>query len=170
MMHSTSWIHQRERTLQDEQEFCFSGYADSLGRFVAIAGWLDHNRLLDRNMLLMIKDVLVTQYCSCISVWKDGQGDARSNLEKLIALYDGGDEILVAAGNDGFRILKMLEAPCSLQWTVIGHQKRPEILLSPVFEAHLRKSRKLIQTYAEEFKIESFFGSFRHWGHPFIDY
>ena len=44
-----------------------------------------------------------------------------------------------------------------MDWTVIGHQKRPEILLSPVFEAHLRKSRKLLQTYTEEFKIESFF-------------
>jgi len=65
MMRSTSWIHQRERTLKDEQEFCVSGVADSLGRFVAIPGWLflrDHNRLLDRNMLPMIKDVLVAQY------------------------------------------------------------------------------------------------------------
>jgi hypothetical protein len=89
-LRSTSWIHQRERALQDEQEFCV------LKEFLK-----DHNRLLDRNMLLMIKDVLVARYCSCISIWKDGQGDAFSNLEKLIALYDGGDAILVAAGNDG---------------------------------------------------------------------
>jgi hypothetical protein len=38
LMRSTSWIHQRERALQDEQEFCVSGDADSLGRFVAISG------------------------------------------------------------------------------------------------------------------------------------
>jgi hypothetical protein len=75
----------------------------------------DHNQLLDRNMLLMIKVVLVARFCSCIYIWKDGQGAACSNLEKLIALYDRGDAILVAAGNDGFRILKMLEAHCSLQ-------------------------------------------------------
>jgi hypothetical protein len=80
----------------------------------------------------------------------------------------------------------MLEAHCSPQWTLVGHQKRPEISLSPAFTAHLKKSRKLLETYAEEFRISSFFdcivdeqdplmirvyyGSFRHWGHPFIDY
>jgi hypothetical protein len=88
---STSWIQTREKTLKDEQEFCVSGDADGFGRFVAIPGWLflrDHNRLLGRNMLLMIKDVLVARYWSCVSVWKDGKGDARNNLVKLIALYN----------------------------------------------------------------------------------
>jgi hypothetical protein len=105
---------------------------------------------------------------------------------KLIALYDGGDAILSVAGNDGFRILKMIEAHCSLQWTILGHDKRPEIPLSPAFASHLAKSRKLLSTYAAEFRITEFFncileeddplmvgvfyGSFRHWGHPFIDY
>jgi len=130
-------------------------------------------------MLLMIKDVLVARYCSCVSVWKDGKGDCKKNLEKLVALYNGGDAILSVAGNNGFRILKMLEAHCSLQWTIIGHEKRPEIPLSPAFAAYLAKSRKLLTTYASEFRISEFFdplmigvfyGSFRHWGHPFIDY
>ncbi len=91
LLRSTSWIQIREKTLKDEQEFCVSGDADGFGRFVAIPGWLflrDHNRLLGRNMLLMIKDVLVARYWSCVSVWKDGKGDARNNLVKLIALYN----------------------------------------------------------------------------------
>jgi hypothetical protein len=116
--------------------------------------------------------------CFCLEGRK---GPARANLEKLVTLYNGGDAILSVAGNEGFHILKMLEAHCSLQWTIAGHQKRPEIPLSPAFETHLKKSRKIL-----EFRITSFFdcilsetdplmigvfyGSFRHWGHPFIDY
>jgi len=189
LLRSTPWIESWAKDLKDEKEFCLMGNADGFGRFVAIPGWLflrDHNRLLDRNMLLMIKDVLIARYCSCVSVWKTGDPNARKNLEKLIALYDGGDAVLCMAGNNGFRILKMLEAHCSLQWTLLGHKKRPEIPLSPAFADHLKRARKLLQTYAEELRIEAFFecvltetdpmmvgvyyGSFRHWGHPFIDY
>ena len=49
---------------------------------------------------------------------------------KVIALYDGGDAILSVAGNEGFRILKMRKAHCSLRWTQISSEKRPEIPLS----------------------------------------
>ncbi len=113
-------------------------------------------------------------------------GPCKSQLGKLVTLYDGGDAILSVAGNEGFRILKMLEAHCSPQWTIVGHQERPEIPLSPAFETYLKISRKILETYPDEFRITSFFdcilsetdplmigvfyGSFRHWGHPFIDY
>jgi Mononegavirales RNA dependent RNA polymerase len=178
-----------EKTITDELEFCVHGMVAGLRRFVAVPGWVylrDHRRLLDRNMLLMLKDVLVSRYCSCISVWKDGDVSAQIALQKLVAVYDGGDAIMTVAGNAGFCIIKMLEAHCSLRWTHLAREKRPEIPLSPYFEIHLKQVRKLLQTYATEFHLETFFdcildepdplmvgvynGTFRHWGHPFIDY
>jgi hypothetical protein len=73
---STDWMLKMEKSIPDELEFCVHRIVAGLGRFTAIPGLLylrDHRRLIDRNMLLMLKDVLVARYCSCISVWKDGR-------------------------------------------------------------------------------------------------
>jgi hypothetical protein len=56
------------------EALCVQGIVAGLGRFVVVPGWLylrDHRRLIDRNMLLMLKDVLIARYCSCVSVWKN---------------------------------------------------------------------------------------------------
>jgi hypothetical protein len=69
LLEATPWITKREKSVKDPLDFCISGTVEGFGRFVAIPGWIflrDHNRLLDRNMLLMMKDVLVARYCSCI--------------------------------------------------------------------------------------------------------
>jgi hypothetical protein len=83
LLNSTPWIKTREKSIKDPLDFCMSGTAAGFGRFVAMPRLVflrDHNRLLDRNMLLMLKDVLVARYCSCISVWKDGKGKCGENL------------------------------------------------------------------------------------------
>lgn len=142
--------------------------------------------LIDRACLLMIKDTLIARYCSKLSLCDSSRPENKEKLYNLTLMYEKGDDLLVYAGNDAFRIIKLLEPHCNLRWTEIGAEKRPEVPLSPDFASHLDKARRELEKYAPLSMIEEFFcfpmgetdpvqigvyyGSFRHWGHPFIDY
>jgi hypothetical protein len=183
------WIRRLSKGEPTDTQFAAQADLGTWGTVTVVPGWVyfsKFKRLLERNCLLMIKDTCVARYCSKLSVWGSGNLEQRRELNALTDLYKAGDDVLVSAGNDGFRLIKLLEAHCNLRWTQIGAEKRPEIPLSPDFASHLATARTTLEEFIPAYLIRQFFdlvltednphtigvfyGSFRHWGHPFIDY
>lgn len=108
----------------------------------------------------------------------------RDNIYKMHKIYQYGDMLLAAAGSDAYIALKMIEPICNLRLTELARQFRDKIPEFPKFKNHINRTIKdlphflmkidLIKSLImEENSVEmvlTIYGSFRHWGHPFIDY
>nr|WNV51541.1 RNA-dependent RNA polymerase [Infectious hemorrhagic syndrome virus] len=141
--------------------------------------------LLDKNTVMMIKDTLIGRIQTLLSLInrEDKKFDDQTP-KKLYNLYRLGDKMLKNKGDDAYEAIKMLEPMCNLQLSKLAHEYRPLIPDFPHFENHVRGTcSDLSQEHPEVLEILElvlslknveevllFFGSFRHWGHPFIDY
>lgn len=143
-------------------------------------------RLLDRNMVLMIKDTLAARFCTKLSLVgrSDGKGGPEA-LSGLEALYFEGDLLMSKLGNDAFDIVKLLEPHCNQRLSELARKARPLIPEFTNFSTHLHQQRISLERkfhvdlrgffdmVMEEDNPEQvllYYGSFRHWGHPFLDY
>lgn len=141
--------------------------------------------LFHKNFCLMLKDIALARVMSKLSVLdrENDPGEGRT-FNVLESLYIAGDKILKRAGNKGYKHLKLLEAHCLEQWNVLGHQFRPLIPLSTSMDKHLTTqlnkdpamsqiSHEFFRVIKEEFNpwiVGQIYGTFRHFGHPYIDY
>ncbi|APG78857.1 RNA-dependent RNA polymerase [Xinzhou nematode virus 4] len=149
--------------------------------------FLRDTRLMDRNMILMIKDTLAGRACSKLGLVcaSDLQDRWVETVIKLNEFYRQGDEILIGVDNYAFDMIKMIEPWCNLQFMKLSSTKLPLIPTDESFSQHLEKNlkefqskynidcTKLINLITEETDPEIvalYFGAFRHWGHPFLDY
>lgn len=167
---------------------CHTKAFPSLGRVSTCHGFVlipDHRLLIDRNFLLMMKDTVVARLQTLISMM--GRLDSKFNFNDMVKMerfYKIGDMILQDCGNIGFDILKMVEPICNLRLTQLAHNYRPLIPDFPDFKQHVENtiqelnqkttwSSALYNMICEEDSVElvlTYYGSFRHWGHPYIDY
>ncbi|AJG39138.1 RNA-dependent RNA polymerase [Tacheng Tick Virus 3] len=173
----------------DKGSFLITGLHPDFGEFRVGPGCLllvKDERLLDRNMTLMIKDTLVARFCSKLSLLnKIGELRDEEHVRNLTHLYRAGDELIKHMGSEGYRVLQLLEPVCNLRLAEIASSFRPEIPTSPRFREFLKgeisEADKLspgavhcffdIILGETDFKqILIYYGVFRHWGHPFIDY
>nr|AYP67529.1 RNA-dependent RNA polymerase [Manly virus] len=170
-------------------KFCFSGIHSDFGRFHVGPGVVlleEPGRLFDRNMILMIKDTMVARFCTKLSLIKSLESSEDiSRLKRLTELYQLGDEILACKGNDVFDILQLLEPFCNERLSELASSARPliprslkfrEFLTQEILKLELR-CRGLVTPFFGTISAEKdyrqvliYFGCFRHWGHPFIDY
>ncbi|AFH89680.1 RNA-dependent RNA polymerase [Vesiculovirus bogdanovac] len=165
-----------------------SGKFISLGRVFFEKGfcWLESQRfVMDRNFILMMKDVIVGRLQTVLAmighenpVWSDG------NIKKFTQIYDIGDSILAELGNEAYDLIKCIEPICNLRLSELAHSYRPLIPLFPRFHQHISDSvdslavrstriralHRAIMDLQEVDIVLAVYGSFRHWGHPFIDY
>nr|QTJ62263.1 RNA-dependent RNA polymerase [Bactrocera tryoni rhabdovirus 1] len=144
-----------------------------------------HDRILDRNTLLMMKDCYIARFQTCFSLYnRTDQRYTKKSIQRIKDLYKIGDEIFSRIGEIGFDVIKLLEPTCNLQLTKIAHRYRPLIPDFPNFETHVLKGHeklckvsshcgkffKLITETNAVYDVLILYSSFRHWGHPYINY
>ncbi|AJR28310.1 polymerase [Aruac virus] len=146
---------------------------------------VDLDLILPRNLVLMLKDIFISRFQNLLSMILDTENlfDKR-DLLAMSTLYKTGDNIIASVGNKGFDILKLIEPICSLQFYELSRLRRPLIPEFPSYREHINKTIEeltLIHPGIKSlfFQIESvakvdllliIYGSFRHWGHPYIEY
>lgn len=143
------------------------------------------NIMLDKNFILMLKDICLARMISvttmkCRSDGRDGDGAIRALRE----CYTEGDKLLRQHGNLAYRVIKTLEAECTETWNKLGHQHRPLIPLSTSLQDHLntqmtetldkyqidgRPFAAVIREQTDPWIVAQLYGAYRHWGHPYID-
>ncbi|AJR28566.1 polymerase [Keuraliba virus] len=146
---------------------------------------LDHNVLIDRGFLLMMKDLCVARFNTLLGLTlRVDDTFSTEDVNSLIRLYSTGDKVLQEAGSQGYKVIKLLEPCCNLVFCIKAREYRPLIPEFPSFQNHVNDAFQEVakfSTYALQFKealmqartvelLTVFYGSFRHWGHPFIDY
>ncbi|APF29060.1 L protein [Menghai virus] len=145
-----------------------------------------NNILLDRNMLLMIKDLTIGRFNTMLLLslniekrYSDEVCDLFKNILKL------GDSYLLQEGNKGFDSITMLEPICVEQMDKLANETRPEILQPKHYSDYIKsktetsdkranefisKLRNIIYSVNNVYDITCLYGSFRLWGHPYIEY
>lgn len=147
--------------------------------------FLDEKIIMDRNTLLMCKDTYVARFQTLISMINrvDDMFDP-SEWEVLNQIYLLGDKCLRMVGNQVYEALKLIEPISSLRMADLAHEYRHLIPEFPEFSRHVRQSVtnmknagipltpifELIHKQGNPNLVLTVFGSFRHWGHPFVQY
>ncbi|APG78847.1 RNA-dependent RNA polymerase [Xingshan nematode virus 4] len=161
----------------------------SLGPVYITTGFVylkKYQRLLNRNMVLMIKDLLAARSCSKLALYGIGSQEYYTcAISKLDLLYHEGDLIMQKADNYGFDFIKLLEGLCSFRFMELSRNYRPLIPPDTRFRDHLQKNieefeskwnldcssfTSIILSESNPLYLCNFYSVFRHWGHPFIDY
>ncbi|UBB42393.1 RNA-dependent RNA polymerase [Wufeng Rhinolophus pearsonii tupavirus 1] len=160
----------------------------STGLNVVITPWLvltSSGLPLTRNLVLMIKDVLLARFQTLITMYPRHDMKFSSNdVQTLLEVYKLGDRMLSVLGNKAYDHIKFLEPICNLRMTQLANDYRPLIPEFPKFRIYLegevgeisRENPLISQLYDKIMMLEKvelviqIFGCFRHWGHPFIDY
>nr|QBQ65007.1 RNA-dependent RNA polymerase [Taishun Tick Virus] len=173
----------------DKNNFLASGFVPNLGKIYVtrdLVALPDQFQLLDRNMVLMAKDLFVARVSSKLSlVGRPQQHVFRQRLFKLSKFYQLGDKLLAKYGNRVFPAVKIIEAVCNHRIIHLAQEHRKLVLISTDFGDFIKSAIKDLAKEegidAQEFfdhilnetDVEAvllYYGSFRHWGHPFIDY
>lgn len=144
---------------------------------------LKNGTVLSRNLVLMIKDTLVARFATLASlIDKMDNNYEKENISTMHMFYNLGDQLIKEEGNAGYTGLKMVESMCIEKMAQISASYRPLIPPFTKFGEHVsgvvkeRKSSYLSSIYdliISQTRCEivlTMYGSFRHWGHPFIDY
>nr|AMK09265.1 RNA-dependent RNA polymerase [Drosophila algonquin sigmavirus] len=144
-----------------------------------------HKMLLDRNMVLMVKDTVAARFHTLLAIENRFDDHYTPNSAKnLISVYRSLDKVLEEHGESAYDLIKMVEPICNLQLSILARAFRPSIPEFPNFRKHIEtsinqlcqqipQSRHLLQMLCKLDHVEdvlTVFGSFRHWGHPFINY
>lgn len=143
------------------------------------------NLILDQQFCLMMKDLYAARYHSLAALHTYNI----EAVEKGIALdlqsfYRLGDMLMMKYGNQCYNTIKLIEPTCNLRLCELAHQYRPLVPDFPSFGEYVRESTtelendmpgsrdflSSIMTKNTPDAVLVFFGVFRHWGHPAIDY
>uniref|UniRef100_A0AAN0LJ79 Replicase n=1 Tax=Lobos virus TaxID=3139875 RepID=A0AAN0LJ79_9VIRU len=171
------------------ESFLASSDHSPVGTVYIVPGYVflkSKGRLLNRDMTLMIKDTLVARFASKMSlVNRADQQDGPEALLKLTAFYKAGDLLMSQMDNDVFDAIKLIEPHGLYQMSVIANKHRPLLPVDSSFRYHLASSLMsleeehgvdtaplfdIIKEEASPRQVLLYYGSFRHWGHPFLDY
>lgn len=105
------------------------------------ASFREHARLLNRDMVLMIKDRLIAWYASRMSlVCRSDKQDGPEALLKLSSFYKQGDILMEQMGNNVIDAIKMVEPHCTFQISLIAHNNRQLIPVDSAFKYRLASS------------------------------
>lgn len=173
----------------DRFAFRVSGYHQDFGEFCIVPGYLillSEKRILDRNMVLMLKDTLIGRFCVKISLIsrEDGMYN-RDTVIKVTQLFERGDLLLQRLDNRAFDHIKLVEAHCCQRTSELAARHRPLVPLNHNLREHLTKKIneldsiaqisskplfELILSEEDHHVVRLYYGCHRLWGHPFLDY
>ncbi|WGC86344.1 MAG: RNA polymerase [Bat tupavirus BS1] len=160
----------------------------SSGPHLVITPWLvilETGLPLSRNLVLMVKDVVLARFQTLITMSPRHDNKFTPNdIQTLVNIYRLGDRMLCVHGNRAYDHIKMLEPICNLRMTQLANAHRPLIPEFPKFREYIESEvdmAKITNPLLQELynmiisidKVDlviQIFGCFRHWGHPFIDY
>lgn len=173
---------------REGKNWVFNLVKPGLGKVIVGYGlvYVEHGfQILDRNMTLMLKDMLGGRFQTLMHCqYKEHTNYPTGYLEKINSLFDAGDTVIEHYGSGGYNIIKLLEPIMSNSMHNSASAARPLLPGLNSFGYHLEQEKAgLINNYplAAGFfdLLDSFtrlpemltaYGSFRLWGHPFIDY
>ncbi|ACX83613.1 RNA-dependent RNA polymerase [Hapavirus ngaingan] len=149
---------------------------------------IQYGIILDRNCILMIKDMCLARSQTIISIIYDdkdyGQDDKEGMIQRLTRVYCLGDQYLSILGNDGYEGIKCLEPMCNSAFCDLAHKFRPLIPRFQDFKTHVENStiekdretgflceiKRIVDNAENVEEIIVYYSIFRHWGHPSIKY
>nr|AJG39202.1 RNA-dependent RNA polymerase [Wuhan Louse Fly Virus 8] len=170
------------------KKYIFKIQTGNFGKIIVgfgFAYFIKFKRLFDRNTILMMKDTYVARFNTLFTL--SNRVDGLYGREVRVAMtlfYKLGDQILLEGGTEGYQSIKLIEPLCNNRLANLSQKFRPLIPIFEDFEKHIYNSVKeasiltpsiqiLHQTLEEINNYEiilTLYGSFRHWGHPYIDY
>lgn len=141
----------------------------------------NHLMLLDRNMALMMKDVAGGRFQALLRTHFHCGPQARNVLLNVFHL---GDKLLRTVGSKAYLALKMVEAVSSDAAQQFLSSERRDFPKFTAYREHLDKTEAsleeeisgtglLFSAIRQTEDLESYlniYGSYRLWGHPFLDY
>jgi mRNA capping enzyme len=143
------------------------------------------NMFWDRNMLLMFKDTSTARFHTCFNVEHHENDPYKpGDYFYLKELYRKGDEMLSYNSEVAYDGVGMVEPISSLKLAELADSMRSYVPQFPHFREHvvtkgdgLSKNNPTTLDFIEHLHSMSnkqqmllSYGSFRHWGHPFIRY
>ena len=155
-----------------------------LGLVRFFRGWMylaNYDLLLPRNLVLMIKDIQWMRHTSIMYLKVKFPGQEKT-LKEVYRIIDG---IFGERGSVAYKGVKLVEPICLDKLSNIADSGLPKILNDDKLSIHVKnKLDELLEKDNLDFygfkncvdKIQdpqccfNIFGSFRQWGHPFIEY
>lgn len=143
------------------------------------------NQLLDRNMLLMAKDVAGGRFQTLLhSQYKADPPYPRNHYGLVDRVFTAGDGLLEKYGSKAYSAIKLVEPTALDQMDQIAARLTPAIPQATNYSQHMKVAVQkaneelpgsqdlfdLIYGVEEVEILATIFGAFRLWGHPFIDY
>nr|AMJ52373.1 large protein [Riverside virus 1] len=143
------------------------------------------NMIWDRNMLLMFKDTSTARFHTLFAIQHRYQDIYhKDHLSAIERMYQLGDMLLKYDTKSAYEAYGMIEPLSSLKLSELAGTFRPLIPAFPHFRNHVEtKISDLsrinpsvkpffahLSTLTDKRILLTVYGSFRHWGHPFIDY
>lgn len=156
----------------------------NLGTFLLFRGLIlniEDRILMDRNFLLMMKDTILARFNSLR--WLDGQElTEQRDFQELI--YKEGDLYQLSSDPSSYKGIKLIEGICLVHLKNLSEEQRPDLFPYPEFDNHITSSIQdiddpdhhffniylLISERRNKEFILNIYSSFRHWGHPYINY
>lgn len=155
-----------------------------LGKVLVCDGYMylyKHKMLLDRNMALMLKDVAGGRFQALLRTHMDC---SRWDRDTLLRVYKLGDNLLTISGSKAYNAIKMVEAVSSDSAQQLLSADRPDFPHFTAYRDHLDRTEAKLESEVpgtkaffaairEAGNLESYlniYGSYRLWGHPFLDY
>lgn len=145
------------------------------------------NFIIHRDLLLVIKDIAVSRFQTLLFLLNEqtvNQCERNDFVEKLLNIYNSGDLLLINYGNLAYDVIKFIEPYTVLLLSKTAEKNRP---LFPKFEDYNNYVKEKILEFRQSYPLSRYFfesinevcgvlglvetfGTFRHWGHPFIAY
>lgn len=187
----TYWLYVRDimkwKKEVKEPDYNFKKVTDeSYGRFYENGGYLAHvcNHilfLLSYDQVMMLCDTSSSRYLSLLTleVYEYLGFNHMPTTSTLLKVYDWGDRVLSANGNDGYRIIKCFEAICTgyiiTKFDTLG--SGPPYLEEIIGsfdnlgdQECLKELRDLLMEQCEvPNQMIEIFGCYRHFGHPVVN-
>lgn len=162
--------------------------SETLGRLYIGFGSIymaSQKMIIDRNMALMMKDTMTARFHTLFAIEHRAYDKYSYNHgDTVSSLYMYGDRMLAYDMKSAYEAFAMIEPISSYLLSEIARQKRPRIPQFTRFLNHIETKvheLKIKNRYADDFFdflmsitdkriLMTTYGSFRHWGHPFIQY
>lgn len=174
--------------LKDHKRFGVIYKSKIFGKIAISGGFMyleKMNMIWDRNMLLMFKDTSTARFHTLFAIQhRPYDRYARDHLPTIEKLYKTGDKVLAHDAESAYDVFGVIEPLSSLMLSEMAGECRPLIPSFPHFRNHINQKMeelKRINGKSKDFfsiilgikdkrSLLTVYGSFRHWGHPFISY
>ncbi|ADU05406.1 RNA-dependent RNA polymerase [Scophthalmus maximus rhabdovirus] len=159
-----------------------------LGPIIITGSWIlivNRHTVMERNYALMIKDTCVGRFMTLSSmIGRFDEMFTDEHLRSVLHFYALGDEYVSLNGNEAYSGIKLVEPMCNDRLAELAAEFRPlipkftnftEHVRTAVEEAadpggHLHMLHGLIKRETDVNLLLIYYGSFRHWGHPYVEY